>query len=157
MFERFSDGGRLLMTAARQESIRSGAGFIGSGHILLALVSDRAFGAVRVLGHVGADVGRIREEVAKVVPKGDYPPTPGQVPFSPDSKALIESAAAMAQKLRHEDITTAHFLLADLADPLGLLPRLLNEMGLDLVDLRHKVWAILAKSDESKDGAGDSA
>lgn len=146
---------RLLMTAARLEAIRNGAAFIGSGHILLALVSDRAFGAVRVLGHVGADVGRIRAEIAKVVPKGDEPAPTGQMPFSPDAKALIESAAAMAHKLQHDRITTGHFLLADLGDPLGLLPRLLNNLGLDLVDIRHKVWAILAKAGESKDeGAG---
>src|SRR5687767_2738125 len=104
MFESFSDGARLLMTAARHESVRLGAGLIGPVHILLALLSDRSFGAVRVLAHVGADVGRLREEAGKIAPRGEAPPTEGQVPFSPDAKTFIESAAAMAAKLGHDQI-----------------------------------------------------
>jgi len=149
MFERFSEGARLLMTAARHESVRLGAGFISSGHILLALLSDRAFGAVRILTHVGADIGRLREEAGKIAPRGDAPPAEGQVPFSPDAKAYIESAAAMAVKLGHDTITSSHFLLADLGDPRGLLPRILNELDMDLADIRHKVWEALAKPDPS--------
>ncbi|HKS16555.1 MAG TPA: Clp protease N-terminal domain-containing protein [Planctomycetota bacterium] len=137
------------MTAARHESVRLGAGYIGHGHILLALLSDRAFGAVRVLAHVGVDVGRLREEAGKVAPRGDAPPTEGQVPFSPDSKAFIEAAAAMAVKLGHDKITSSHFLLGDLGDPRGLLPRILNGLDLDLADIRHKVWEALAKPDSA--------
>ena len=147
MFELFTDGARLLMTAAREEAVRRGSPFIGAGHILLALLSDRAFGAVRVLSHLGVDVGGLRDEVGKIAPRGNAPPTTGQVPFTPDAKTFIEAAADMAAKLGHADIATSHFLLADLGDPRGFLPRLMNEAGMDVADIRHKVWVTLAKVD----------
>ena len=145
MFERFSDGARKLMGAARNLALLSGSDWIGSEHIVLACLSDEAFGAVRLLKHLGVDPAKIRAAVEGVIPGGTGKPTLGQMPFSPDSKKLIEGAAAVALELKHADIATGHFLVADLGNPTGVLRQVLPRLEMEPLLLRTRITEVLSK------------
>ena len=145
MFEKFSDGARKLIGAARTLALNAGSDWIGSEHIVLACVSDEAFGAVRLLKHLGADPVKIRAAVEALIPRGRGSSGLGQMPFSPDTMKLMKGAAAVALELKHDDIATGHFLVADLANPAGVLRKVLPGLEMEPLLLRIRIVEVLSK------------
>ena len=84
------------------------------------------------LEHVRSDVSSRRE--------------PGQalsrfeiIPFSDRTKRVVHLAEAEADRLRHEEIGTAHLLLGLLRDEGSLAGAILNENGLSLDAVRRSM------------------
>jgi ATP-dependent Clp protease ATP-binding subunit ClpC len=140
VFEKFTAGSRKVLGLSRQEAVRLGSEFIGVEHILMGLLSAEDLGSVRVFRHIGLDPGLIRAEVEKHAPGSDRKgPTQVQLPFSPDSKRLIEASDRTAIAMKHDDIATCHLLMADLDDPQGILAKVLPRLGLEPADVRRRV------------------
>ena len=60
MFERFTDQSRRAVVLAQEEARRLGHNYIGTGHLLLGLMSQDDSVAVQVLGGLGADLEQLR-------------------------------------------------------------------------------------------------
>ena len=63
MFERFTDSARAVVVGAQQEARSLGHGWIGTEHLLLAVVADPATPLGRRLGDLGLSHDRVRAEV----------------------------------------------------------------------------------------------
>jgi ATP-dependent Clp protease ATP-binding subunit ClpA len=68
MFERFTDPARDVVKLAWQEARGLGHGFIGTEHLLIAMLTEQDGVAHRVLSDAGLDANRVRAEVERLVP-----------------------------------------------------------------------------------------
>ncbi len=70
MFERFTDRARQVVTMAQGEARALGHGYIGTEHLLLALIRQGDGVAARVLDSAGVSVEAVRSDVLEIVGQG---------------------------------------------------------------------------------------
>jgi len=71
MFERFTDGARAAVLGAQRHAVALHHGWIGTEHLLLALLDDRDGRAARILDRWSVDGDWARVEVERVVGRGE--------------------------------------------------------------------------------------
>lgn len=70
MFERFTEEARRAVVAAQDEARGLGHGWIGTEHLLLAVLADESSGVTRALRDLGLDVATVRQQVRAEVGAG---------------------------------------------------------------------------------------
>lgn len=77
MLERFTTAAREAVMAARVEAARMGHRFVGTEHMLLALLRPEAGRTATILGEMGVTLGGAREAVVRLVGATGEPLGPG--------------------------------------------------------------------------------
>jgi predicted DNA-binding transcriptional regulator AlpA len=95
MFGLFSDAARAVVIRAQEEARRLRHHYIGTEHLLLAVLSDAAPAVRQQLASIGIDRASIEADVEAQFPPGDDVPL-GHIPFTPRSKAILEEAPSFA-------------------------------------------------------------
>jgi ATP-dependent Clp protease ATP-binding subunit ClpA len=72
MFERFTAEARAVVVAAQEEARQLGHDFIGTEHVLLALLADRDGAVARAVADNGVDAEFVRGDIIRRV--GPHPP-----------------------------------------------------------------------------------
>lgn len=138
VFERFAEPPRRVLVVAQDEARQLGHNFIGTEHILLALVGDESSAPARVLARMGADHGRLRQAVeGRQVPLGG--PRLDRVEFTPEAKKALELSLRESLRLGHNYVGSEHVLLGVLRDDRSAAAELLRAMAADLEDVRRQV------------------
>jgi ATP-dependent Clp protease ATP-binding subunit ClpA len=88
-----------------------------------------------VLESIGITLEEVRAQVARIVGRGDEPPS-GQVPFTPRAKKVLELALREALSLGHNWIGTEHLLLGLVRENEGVAARILLGLEAD----PERVW-----------------
>lgn len=70
MFERFAEDARAAIVAAQTEARSLGHGWIGTEHLLLAVLADESSGVAAALRGIGLDAARVRAQVLAEVGAG---------------------------------------------------------------------------------------
>ncbi len=70
MFERFTESARAAVVGAQSEARSLGHGWIGTEHLLLAVLADESSEVTSALHGLGLDVGRVRAQVLAEVGAG---------------------------------------------------------------------------------------
>jgi Clp amino terminal domain, pathogenicity island component len=94
-----------------------------------------------VLRSHGVTVERVRSQVVRIVGSGEEPSS-GQIPFTPQTKKVMETALREALSLDHDNIATEHILLGLLGllrDDDGVAVRILLDCDVDLLHFRDEV------------------
>jgi ATP-dependent Clp protease ATP-binding subunit ClpC len=138
MFERFTDRARRLVVLAQEEARRLGHNYIGTEHLLLAIVIQDDSVAARVLASFGVSGETVRTDVVARVHPGAGSPE-GHVPFTPRAKKVLELSLREAMQLNHNFIGTEHILLGLLREGDGVGAQLLRSYGVDLTAARQRV------------------
>ena len=139
MFERFTDGARRVVVLAQEESRERDDRYIGTEHLLLALLQEQPSEPelAQALNAAGLTVQLCRAQIdrsgKRVVP--DVPP--GHVPFSPNAKKSLELSLRSALELNHNVITMAHLFLGLVRMPQSTAARVLSDLGADLAALER--------------------
>jgi len=148
MFDRFSDRARTLMGRARGEAVRFQHDFIGTEHLLLALLRDQSGAAVDLLKALGADPARLLEETERDIRPGMSPvEATGQVPFSSRARKVLEQTLEEMSALDHEAVSTPHVLLGILGVRGGVAFKMLKRHGVELEEARAIVRDTVGVSD----------
>lgn len=142
MFGRFTERAQQVLVLAQDEARRLSHNFIGTEHLLLGLVKEGAGIAARVLQNTGVDFNRLRDEVEKIIPKGDKAP-PQSISYTPRAKRVIELAIEESQNLGHNYVGTEHLLLGLLREGEGIAAQVLTNVGIDLKRARKEVIQLL--------------
>ena len=123
MFERFTDPARNTVVLAQEEARLLDHDYIGTEHILLALLADGSSIAGQVLAGLGLTRDGVRAEVVELVGRGPGAVS-GQTPFTARSKKVLELSLREALQRGHNYIGTEHILLglAKLTDGPGARP-----------------------------------
>ena len=140
---------------AQEEAKRLNHNFIGTEHLLLGLVREGSGVAARALQNMGMDLNKVRQEVERIVPKGDKFVTTG-MSYTPRAKRVVELAIEEGQNLGHNYIGTEHILLGLLKEGEGIAAQVLTNLGTDLKRTRKEVISLLggAESTERQSGEG---
>ncbi|MCB1289377.1 MAG: hypothetical protein KDB47_17150, partial [Mycobacterium sp.] len=68
MFERFTDRARRVVVLAQEEARMLNHNYIGTEHILLALIREDEGVAAQVLVNLRAELTRVRQQVIQLLP-----------------------------------------------------------------------------------------
>ena len=125
--------------------------YIGTEHLLLALLAGRdACGATALRG-LGVDLQATANRVLTTVKRGigvRDASSGALLPFTSRSKAVLELAKEEAHRLNHALIGTEHLLLGMLAEGKGIAAQVLQDAGVDLEKARSQVVAILGTTSD---------
>ena len=142
MFERFTERARQVVVLAQEEARALKHNYIGTEHILLGLLREEKGLAARVLETLDVDVDDVRAQVGRIVGQGDEI-SPGQIPFTPRTKKVLELSLREALALGHSYIGTEHVLLGLVRENEGVAARILLGFDADSDKVRTEVFRAL--------------
>ncbi len=151
MFERFTPQARSVVVGAQEEARALGHGYIGTEHLLLALLSSPDNAATQTLTAMGADRELVRNEILSIVGPGEGAPS-GHIPFTPRAKKVLELSLREALALQHREIAAEHVLLGIVREGEGLASLILTKHGIELEDLRRQVISRLGAGTPGRKG-----
>jgi ATP-dependent Clp protease ATP-binding subunit ClpA len=143
VFERFTDRARRVVVLAQQEARMLNHNYIGTEHILLALIHEREGVAAKALEVLNISLEGARQQVEEIVGKGEVPAV-GHIPFTPRAKKVLELAFREAMQLGHDYIGTEHILLGLIREGEGVGAEVLQGLGADLNRVRQTVIQLLS-------------
>jgi ATP-dependent Clp protease ATP-binding subunit ClpC len=143
VFERFTERARQVVVLAQEEARVLRHNYIGTEHVLLGLLREEQGIAARVLESLEVTLGDVRAEVARIVGQGDDEPAPGQIPFTPRAKKVLDLALREALSLGHNWIGTEHVLLGLARESDGVAMQILLDHGVGADRLRDEVVRML--------------
>src|SRR2546429_79574 len=106
-FERFTERAKKVLTLAQEEAERSRKTYIGTEHLLLGLLREGEGLAGKVLGNLGAEIGRVRETIESVLGRNETIIVQQIIPTS-RVKKVIELSFEEATRLGHNYVGTEH-------------------------------------------------
>lgn len=143
MFKRFTERARRVIILAREEAERYHHEYLGTEHILLGILKDGGGIAITVLQKLGLDINQIKQEVEQNLPRSLNTLIVGEIPFTPKAKKVLEYAVEEARLMGHNYIGTEHLLLGLLKEKDGVAFKVLNSLGVRLVETRDKILSLL--------------
>ena len=153
MFDRFTERARKVMSLARLEAQRFYHDYVGTEHILLALVKEGTGVAAVVLKKMGLELKAVRDEIERTVERGPQPVSQNQqLPYTPRAKKVLELALEEARNLGHHYIGTEHLLLGLLREHDGYAAQALMNLGLKLEEVREEVHSFLGSEYQPSGG-----
>ncbi|HIQ31352.1 MAG TPA: ATP-dependent Clp protease ATP-binding subunit [Aquifex aeolicus] len=141
MFEKFTERARQVILQAREEALELGHSYLGSEHILLALLKDEDIPTL-VLSRLGLTPDKVKKAVMGQINRGSHT---GEILFAPDAKRVIEFAVEEARILHHQFVGPEHLLIGIVREKTGLGGRILRGFGLDEYSVRRDVLQILGE------------
>lgn len=106
MFERFTDRSRQVVTLAEKESRALDHDYIGTEHLLLALMNLEGSVSHEALVGCGYDADALRKHLTP-----GHGTTRHSIPFTPRAKKALELSLREALQYGHRDIDDHHLLL----------------------------------------------
>lgn len=146
MFERFTDRARRVTVLSQEEARACGHAYIGTEHLLLAMISEGESLAWRVLNACGFHHDETCDAVLLVVPSTGPVPS-GHIPFTPRAKKVFELGLREALQLGHNYIAPQHLLLGLIREGEGVAVQVLVGGGVDLGILRRAVIEAIRDSE----------
>jgi len=131
-FDRFSEDTRRVLSLAQQEAERAGHGYIGTEHMLLALLRSGT-GAARLLERLGVEEQQARATIERALGgtgrlATEEIPSDRMVPTS-RVKKVIELSFAIADREAGDQVVPEHVLLAVLEEGEGIAAHVLHDLG----------------------------
>ncbi len=139
-FLRFTEEARQVVVAAQEEARSLKHNYLGTEHLLLALLRDRRGKAARILQHLGLSLQGTRREVKRIIGTGSEIPR-GRIPFTPRAKKALDLSLRAASSTGDSHIGGYHLLLGLLEEREGVAAHILKDHGVT----REKVEQALPK------------
>jgi ATP-dependent Clp protease ATP-binding subunit ClpC len=142
MFERYTESARRTLFFARYETSQLGGVAIETEHILLGLLRKSKDLTRTIFSRAQLTYGDVQKEIeARGV--GEKVPTSVEIPFSAETKRVLQNAAEEADLLRHASIGTEHLLLGLLHEERSVAALILTRQGLTLERTRESIGSLL--------------
>jgi tetratricopeptide (TPR) repeat protein len=139
LFERYDNQARRWVSLCHEEARALDHDYIGTEHLLLALVRERDFTGVVILQDLGVSPDVVQHRAKELAGKGSGSPS-GRIPFAPRAKKVLELALREALALGHDHVGTEHILLGLICEEEGATARVLASLGADLSRARRAVF-----------------
>ncbi len=144
-FDKFTDRARRVLTLAQEEAVRLNHNFIGTEHLLLALVREDQGVAGKVLANLGVELKKVRSAlefiIGRGIGRGEFA-VRGEIGLTPRAKKVIELSVDEARRLGHQYIGTEHLLLGLVREGEGVAAGVLESLGVSLHNVRTEVTRI---------------
>lgn len=154
MFEHFTEHAQSVLDLEGMEARRMHHAYLGTEHLLLALIDESKGHGHRALESLGVTRGQVRKALAELTAEGPETDVPDFFPQTPPIKHVMKLAIEEARRLKSPHIGTEHLLLALLGEPEGVAMKALAALGIKPESVREKVLAML--DEERRGAAGQS-
>ena len=139
MFDKFTNRAKQVIKLAKKEAQRLNHNYLGTEHVLLGLLKLGQGIAVNVLRNLSLDYEAIRVEVEKIVGFGPEIQVYGDPALTGKVKKVFEFANEEAANLNHNYVGTEHLLLALLRQTDGVAAQVLENLNVNLKEVRKEV------------------
>ena len=143
MFERYTERARRVLFFARYEASQLGSISIETEHLLLGLIREGKGLTSRIFARSNLSLEHIRKQIEGRTVFREKVSTSVEIPFSGESKRLLQFAAEEADRLLHNYIGTEHLLLGILREERSVAASILMEKGMRLNSVREHIVALL--------------
>lgn len=139
MFDKFTNRAKQVIKLAKKEAQRLNHNYLGTEHVLLGLLKLGQGIAVNVLRNLNLDYETVRSEVERLVGFGPEIQVYGDPALTGKVKKVFEFANEEAASLNHNYVGTEHLLLALLRQTDGVAAQVLENLNVNLKDIRKEV------------------
>src|SRR5579863_2925239 len=139
MFDKFTNRAKQVIKLAKKEAQRLNHNYLGTEHVLLGLLKLGQGIAVNVLRNLNMDYETLRTEVERIVGFGPEIQVYGDPALTGKVKKVFEFANEEAANLNHNYVGTEHLLLALLRQTDGVAAQVLENLNVNLKDVRKEV------------------
>ena len=145
MFEKFTDKARKAMSLAQDEARNLGQMYVGTEHLLLALIKEADGIAAQALAKLDITYEETLATIREVTTAEPEPIPGGHIPFTPRAKRVLEGAYRETMTHGQTYIATEHLLLGIVAEGNGRAMDALRKMGVSADAVRNAVNDLIAK------------
>ena len=139
MFDKFTNRAKQVIKLAKKEAQRLNHNYLGTEHVLLGLMKLGQGIAVNVLRNMNLDYEAVRSEIEKIVGFGPEIQVYGDPALTGKVKKVFEFANEEASNLNHNYVGTEHLLLALLRQTDGVAAQVLENLNVNLKEVRKEV------------------
>jgi len=139
MFDKFTNRAKQVIKLAKKEAQRLNHNYLGTEHVLLGLLKLGQGVAVNVLRNLNIDFETVRNEVEKLVGYGPEIQVYGDPALTGKVKKVFEFANEEAANLNHNYVGTEHLLLGLLRQTDGVAAQVLENLNVNLKEVRKEV------------------
>lgn len=129
-FDSFTERAKKVLDISAEEARTLGHELVGTEHILLGLVQEGTGVAARVLRSLNVQADRLREEVVRIVGRGQ-PLHVTRLGLTPRGKRVLDLAFQESRTRGDGYIGTEHILLGLIKEGEGVAAHVLKSMGVD--------------------------
>ena len=143
MFERYTERARRVLFFARYEASQLGSVSIETEHLLLGLIREGKGLTSRIFQRSHLSLDSIRKDIEGRTVFREKVSTSVEIPFSGETKRVLQYAAEEADRLLHNYIGTEHLLLGLLREERSVAASILMEKGMRLHAVREDIVQLL--------------
>lgn len=128
----------VILKLAKEEARRIGKKIVGTEMLLLGIISEGAGVGARVLNKLEITLQDARKIIESQLGYGnDY--FDSEIVFTKRAKAVLERAWILAKNANRDRIASEDLLLAITADPSALAMKVLEQLGVDAVEIKYGI------------------
>ena len=145
MFDKFTDRARKVMSLAQDEARGLGQMYVGTEHLLLALIKEGEGIAAQALAKLEVSYDEALATVKELTTGAGDPIPGGHIPFTPRAKRVLEDAYRETMTHGQSYIATEHLLLGIVSEGNGRAMDALRTMGVSGDAVRNAVDELVAR------------
>ncbi len=134
---------KIITTISKEEAARLGHEYIGTEHILLALIREGNGLGCDVLRQMNVDLELLAMEMEKRIKGPAGLPVLGNIGYTPKAHRSIELAREEARGMNMNYVGTEHLLLGLIREGEGLASQVLDHFGVNIDSTRAVVQKVL--------------
>jgi len=148
MFERYTELARRTLFFARYEASELGSLAIGTEHLLLGLVREGKGITSRLFADAGVARHSLRDEIRSRMTFHEKVATSVEIPFTAETKRVLQYAAEEADRRQHSYIGTERLLLGVLREERSTAASILTSHGITLESARTRIVELLGTPEQ---------
>ncbi|HOI62653.1 MAG: ATP-dependent Clp protease ATP-binding subunit [Thermotogaceae bacterium] len=138
-FDKFSEGAAQVFVTAQDEARGLGHPYVGTEHLLLAIIKVDNEQTTRILRNYSITYERVSREVTSMVGTNVHQSVVGAPQMTPRARRVIELANDESKMLGQDKIDVEHILLGIVREGEGIAAHILKQMGVNLSQLRREI------------------
>ena len=139
-----NDHSKHVLDLAKEEAHGLGHNYLGTEHLLLALLRDADGAAARYLAERGVGLDQVRDQVIALIGRGSGADS-ADVEMTPRTRRVMALAVDHVQRHGHVRVGTEHLLLGLALEGQGVAAGILERLGLDLEQLGQRRLTTLSQ------------
>lgn len=145
MTNRFTEKAERIIENSLIYASELGHNYIGSEHLLLALVSERDCAASKLLEIKGANTAETKNIICRFSGTGDKT-TLGKDSMTPRLKKILQASAYISSNCRHRFIGSEHLLYALVSERGCIGVKILEALGIDTESLLSEIEDFMSEN-----------
>lgn len=145
-FDKFTDKARKVLVLAQEEACGLHQPYVGTEHVLLALLKEEDGLAAQALERLGVHYEATVAAIRRIVTIDESTDVSGHLSFTPRVKRVLENSLREAMQMGQSYISTEHLLLGIIRENEGTAIEVLERMGVSGDDLRAALNDLVGQS-----------